>query len=214
MNSDEGVADLVGLALAGDRRAFAALVERHSRLAAGVAYGILREEHLAADAVQEAFLKAYQGLGRLTQHDSFASWFVSIVRSTATDFVRRKARFAMHEVPLVDEASMQHGAGRGGVGAPRVATPPESMQQAEEAAQLRKALNDLPEEYREVILLKHLEGRSYRDIARLLKTSVRAVESRLFRARQLLSTRLEIKRHMNGHPYPRIEREKSKEVRP
>ena len=68
--------------------------------------------------------------------------------------------------------------------------PEESFAREEEASRIREALASLSEEYREVILLKHLEGQSYREIARLLKTSVRSVESRLFRARQQLSRTL------------------------
>jgi len=60
----------------------------------------------------------------------------------------------------------------------------------ERGQQIREAIRALPPEYREVILLKHAEGRSYREIARLLRTTVKAVESRLFRARQQLGRSL------------------------
>ena len=81
---------------------------------------------------------------------------------------------------------------RGNSAVPRMRMePPDALQEAETSTRIREALSELPEGYREVILLKHVEGFSYRDIARALKTTVRAVESRLFRARQELTRILE-----------------------
>ena len=70
------------------------------------------------------------------------------------------------------------------------------MQSAERSVAIRRAIASLPAEYREVILLKHAEKRSYREIARLQRTTVKAVEARLYRARQLLGKLL--KREEDG----------------
>ncbi|MFQ5654967.1 MAG: RNA polymerase sigma factor [Planctomycetota bacterium] len=174
-------------ALQGDRNAFAELVESHRRVAASVAFGILGDVHLAADAVQEAFFKAYQGLSDLRDADRFLSWLLRIVRSTATDLRRRQVRWGSREIPMGNEAP--EGVTASGA-AERVKGPEEGLLRDERASHLRRALASLPQEYREVILLKHVEGRSYREIARLLKATVKAVESRLLRARQHLSRAL------------------------
>ena len=192
--NDETLA-LVKRALAGDSAAFSQLAEEHRRVAAGVAYGILSDAHLAADAVQDAFLKAFQKLTQLNEPEAFPAWFLNIVRASAIDIVRRRRRWGSQEVALADEAIApgEGAAARQPVGSTSPASPPEALVRAEDAGQIRAALSDLSAEYREVIILKHLEGRSYRQIARLLKTSVRSVESKLFRARQQLSRSLRAK---------------------
>lgn len=184
---DSELVNLVERARDGDRIAFTDLVERHRRVAAGVAYGILKEEHLAADAVQDAFFKAFQGLARLKEADRFIPWLLSIVRSTATDLVRRQVRWGTRELTYGDE--LPNG-GVGSLGSGSFVGPAEALDRREVAAKLGDALDSLPDDYREVIILKYMEGRSYREISRLLKLSVRAVESRLFRARQQLNRKL------------------------
>ncbi len=172
---------MVERALAGEATAFAALVDGHRRVATAVAYSILKERHLAADAVQEASLKAYQKIDTLRERERFPAWFVSIVRATALDLARRRERYGTREVSLGDRepAPSTH--------YPRASTNPrDRLEREEEGRRFWEALAELPDEYREVIILKHMEGRSYRDISRLIQVSVSAVESRLFRARQAL----------------------------
>lgn len=184
---------LVEIARTGDKKAFSRLVEAHRRIAAGVAYGILADPHLAADAVQEAFFKAYRGLAQLKDSQRFVPWFLAIVRSTSTDMARRRVRWGSREVPMGDGladgvADLDSSVTLGG--SVRDLGPQEALLQREEALRIRAALLSLSDEHREVIVLKHLQGHSYREIARLLKTTVRAVESRLFRARQQLNRAL------------------------
>ncbi len=180
---------LVKSALAGDRDSFARLAETHGRVAASVAYSILSDAHLAADAVQDAFLKAFQRLGQLQEPEAFQGWFLNIVRASALDLLRKRRRGRRHAL-LYEAQAAGNGRGAGPGNSGRSTAPPELLQREEDAEIIRRALASLSPEYREVILLKHLEGRSYREMARLLKTSVRAVESKLFRARQQLSDAL------------------------
>ncbi|MCI0651027.1 MAG: RNA polymerase sigma factor [Planctomycetes bacterium] len=191
---DDETPKLVERACKGDGAAFAELVERHRKLAASTAFGILGEVHHAADAVQESFFKAFQRLDQLQDPERFLSWFLAIVRATAMDIVRRRVRWGTREVPYArgtqDEDGVREPLGRLPSGAAASTAPFEVVARAEEADRIREALMALPPDYREVLLLKHLEGRSYREIARLLKQSVRAVESKLFRARQQLTAQL------------------------
>ncbi|MEE8143046.1 MAG: RNA polymerase sigma factor [Planctomycetota bacterium] len=184
---------LVLKAQKGNRKAFSQLVEAHRRLAWGIAYGIIGDVHLAADAVQEAFFKAYKGVRQLKDPDRFLAWIITIVRSSATDLVRRRARWGSREGSALPEAAGK--AVRGEV----LGAPEEILLREEEASRIRKALAALSSEYREVLLLKHFEGKSYQEMARLLKTSVRAVESKLFRARQQLSRHLDPSGEQGGY---------------
>ena len=162
---------------------------------AGAVRGVLGARAEAAEVLQDAFLKAFQKLAQLNEPEAFPAWFLNIVRASAIDIVRRRRRWGSQEVALADEAIApgEGAAARQPVGSTSPASPPEALVRAEDAGQIRSALSDLSAEYREVIILKHLEGRSYRQIARLLKTSVRSVESKLFRARQQLSRSLRAK---------------------
>ncbi len=211
--TDQNPSELVQMALAGDPSAFSTLVNRYRRLGASVAYGVLGDAHLAADAVQDAFVKAFRSLERLKDPERFVPWFLTIVRSSATDLARKRVRWGTREIPVGDisvaenveversggqrpgSSGADHLRGerlRGDLGAREELREPEhQLLQEEESTRIRGALLRLPSEYREVLLLKHQEGRSYQEIAALLQTTVRAIESRLFRARQQLAKFLE-----------------------
>lgn len=160
--------------LAGESEAFEGLVRRYNRMAGSIAYAILKDFHLAEDAVQEAFLKAFASLPSLRDPAQFKFWFAELVRSKALDALRRK-KSAASRIERREAA------------APRAAESAEEEEIREETrARVRAAIEELPEADRLAVVLKHLEGMSYREIAELTGTTVSAVESRLFRARQAL----------------------------
>ena len=175
---------LVEQAQRGDQEAFRVLLDRHRGVATAKAYATLGDVHLSADALQDAFFKTWQKLNTLRQPDRFSGWFLAIVQRAALDVARRRTRVTGHESGW-EELPGEHRT------PPRRATGPEALLQGERGARIQIALDALPAEYREVIFLKHVEGRSYREMARMLRTTIKAVESRLFRARQQLSKSLE-----------------------
>ena len=175
------IARLVSAAREGNRQAFTELVALHQKVAGSGAYGILSDTHLAADAVQEAYVKAWSGLGGLREDARFPSWFLQIVRSRSLDLLRHRKRKVREAVEIDENVDASNDLG-----------PSEILEQRERDEQIRRLLKELPPEYRELLLLKHDQKRSYRDIARLLGTSVKSVESKLFRARQLLAERLRL----------------------
>ena len=167
---------LVRWAKSGDREAFRQLVLQHQQIAGGVAYGILSDTHLAADAVQDSFVHAWQKIGQLKEDHKFKSWFLMIVRSRAIDLQRQ--RFAkIRESYSIDESidsSNENG-------------PAEELENRERSHLIRQMFRDLPEEYREILLLKHQLKHSYQEIAKIQGTTPKAVESKLSRARKLLA---------------------------
>lgn len=173
------IAPLVSAARQGDREAFTKLVELHQKVAGSIAYGILNDTHLAADAVQDAYVKAWRGLDGLREDGRFPAWFLQIVRSRSLDLLRHRKRKAPETTQLDDALDADDSPG-----------PSEVLEKKERGEKIRKILAGLPAEYREVLLLKHDQDRSYRDIARLLGTTVKGVESKLFRARQVLARKL------------------------
>lgn len=176
---------LVRCACKGDSRAFAELVKRHRRLLLTVAFGILGNADEAVDVVQESWIKAYQALDRLQDPARFSAWLVTIVRTTATDHVRRRVRWGTREVLLPGEDLPEGGLDADGLQRHEIG-PVERLEHEEESQRIRDALIALSPEYREVLLMKHQEGMSYRTMAGVLGTTEKAVESRLFRARQQL----------------------------
>ena len=188
---DTADGQLVAAALQGDRRAFAQLVQRYVRLAGAVAYGVVRNHDQAADVVQQAFFKAQARLVQLNDGRRFKVWLCGIVRTTALDDLRKSKR--RPEAGVEPERLAEC---RG----PEQWQPEVRVAQREVDLLVRQAVDALPQDYREVVVLKHLDGRSYAEIAELLGVSVATVESRLFRARQALRKQLGVKgsRLLNG----------------
>jgi len=174
--------------LAGDPEAFNVLVRKYSRMAGAIAFGIAGDFSSAEDIVQDAFLKAYRSLGALRDRDKFRVWLAGIVRTGALDFLRR--RKATPVLPF----SQVFPEGDGGIlGDSEPAGPAsEDLQiQKETREKVLEAVRELAQEDRLVVTLKHMEGLSYKEIAELTRSTVAAVESRLFRARQELKRKLD-----------------------
>jgi RNA polymerase sigma-70 factor (ECF subfamily) len=175
----------VARALRGERDGFESLVLRHTRLAGAVAYGVLGDRHLSEDAVQEAFLKAFRSLDTLREAGRFRSWFAEIVRRVALDL--RRSRGAKSRPAPQDPGDLELRSDL----VPRSDDSPERTEvRAETRAAVLAAIEELGEDDRTVVVLKHLEGLSYKEIAELTSSTVNAVESRLFRARQTLRRKL------------------------
>lgn len=145
----------------------------HLRAAYNVARWLVRNDHDAEDIVQESFVKAYLALDRFRGGDARV-WLLAIVRNTAMSLLRRRRI----EPPAVGDDAPE---------------PPDHAEGAEDSLiagerrrQVRRAIERLPEEFRETLVLRELEGLSYKEIAGVLEVPVGTVMSRLARARDLL----------------------------
>lgn len=187
-SSLEQDAELVRQTLAGDDGAFKKLMEKYVRIAGSIAYSVVGDFHIAADMVQEAFVKVYRLLSTLENPKTFRSYLANAVRSSALDWVRRQkslsrgspiafADYAEEEPELEDEG-------------PRGTAPLQRVENSEMYNRILDLVAELPETYREVFVLKHIEDVSYTEIADILGISVSAVEARLFRARKMLRDKL------------------------
>jgi RNA polymerase sigma factor (sigma-70 family) len=147
----------------------------HLRAAYNLARWLTRDGHDAEDVVQEAYLRALQFFGGFHGTDGRA-WLLAIVRNTCYTWLERKR--AHKATTTFDEAL--HGA------APAALQPEVPLLRREDAQLLRQALEELPEEFREVIVLRELEELSYRQIAEITGIPIGTVMSRLARARERL----------------------------
>lgn len=168
---------LVVRALAGDAAAFGDLIDRYERAALAVAYAATRDAALAADAVQEACLKAWNKRQALADPDRFAGWFLHIVRRCGLDQIRSRK-------PMQGLTLQEHDPGEARGAA-------DGLQRHEDQQRVRAVLEELDDESRLAVIMRYYDNSSAREIAEVLGCSPAAVDMRLKRARdrmrQLLS---------------------------
>ena len=161
---------LVRAAQGGDADAFALLVERSRRDFGRYAVGMLGDADAAADAMQEALIRAWDALEDCRDPDRFRSWFFRILANQCRTALRRR-----RPTVAVDEVE--------------VAAPDRTdaaVERSELAARVDAALATLTPEQREAFVMKHVEGRSYDEMVELLGVSDDALKMRVYRARDAL----------------------------
>jgi len=162
---------LVAMTLRGNPEAFATLVERYDRAVYHLAYRTLHDVEDARDATQEAFFKAFRSLRTFRPGAKFSTWIFAIAYHACCDRLNRRKRYSNEELP--DRADAAPG-------------PEQQAIALDEAQRLRTAIDGLPEKYRTVITLYHLQGQQYEDIAKVLDLPMGTVKTHLFRAKELL----------------------------
>ena len=163
----------------GDETAFAALFERYRKRVANVAYHFLGDGDAAQDIAQEVFVKVYTSGKAYRPDAAFSTWLYRITANACLDELRRRKRSKCSPPEGLPER------------VPDPAGSPEARAESNELArEVRSAIASLPENQRMAVVLQRYEGLSYQQIAEVLKTSVPAVESLLFRAKQSLRARL------------------------
>lgn len=161
---------LVEACLRGDRNAFDELVDRYEGPLFSAAYRITGSVEDAMDATQNAFVNAYEKLHTFDPRYRFFSWIYRIAINQSLNLVDRRKT----QTEIVDDTPSES---RG---------PAEVYDATEARGHLKRAMLELEPHYRAVIVLKHLEGFSYREIGELLDVSEKTVKSRLFTARRRL----------------------------
>jgi len=167
--------DIVRAVLAGDRERYAQLVERYRDRYARYAARMLGSMDAAEDAVQDAFVRAYDQLAQCKEPEKFVGWFFLILRNRCFAEQRRNRTSASLEA-ADDVAAADRTDG--------------GAETAEQRRALQLALLDLTPDQREVFVLKHVEGLSYSEIADRLSTSVPSLKMRMHRAYDKLREQL------------------------
>ena len=170
----------------GDDRAFANLIEFYRATAERVAQQILHTEDAAADAVQEALIKAHRAMNRF-QDGNFRSWFLRIVTNTCYDHLRRQKRRATVSLDeLAEQGSLDYLEP-----AASAAEDPEAVAMHNEGMNLlMHAIDGLPAWHRSVVMLVDVQGYDYAEAAEILNLPLGTVKSRLSRARSALRDEL------------------------
>jgi RNA polymerase sigma-70 factor (ECF subfamily) len=162
----------------GSRHAYNELVRLHASGVLNVVYRMSGDYHLAEDAAQEAFVKAWLKLDSYHPGTSFRSWLYRIAVNVAVDLLRKEKRVLPHQVETLVLEDKDPG--------------PETITEDHERREIiNAAVIDLPDACRAVLILREYEGLSYRAISEILEIPVGTVMSRLNYARKVLREKLQ-----------------------
>lgn len=178
---------LVDAAKAGDAQAFRKLVEQNQGRLFAVAFGMLRDRDDAADAVQDAFIKAHRKLPDFEGNAAFSTWLYRICVNLCIDKKRSQARRRSVDIDDVRHTDLtEDNVYAGAEITPKLhgGNPLKNVADSELGTEIQRAMADLSDDHQAVILLREIEGMSYEDIAQTLDIPRGTVMSRLFHARK------------------------------
>lgn len=178
--------ELVEAVLRGHRERFSDLVERYQGRLVNYLYRLLRSVEDAHEITQEVFVKVYQALDRYDPRYRFSTWIFRVAQNAAIDEIRRR------RVRLVPFEGREGGEGEAREWEPASPErgPYRELRNVERGGAIQRAIDKLPWEYRELIVLRHFGELSYDDIARLKTMPLGTVKNKLFRGRQMLKEEL------------------------
>jgi RNA polymerase sigma-70 factor (ECF subfamily) len=179
-------ADMVRLA-AGHGAALNELMERHAGKLLNYLVRCLKNEDDAADTTQEIFVRVYQNCAKFDTRMKFSTWLYAIATNLVRDRYRHRTRHPQVSLDAENEATGENF--RESV-PEQNATPSESLQATERAEAVRKAVTELPEELRTPLILCEYEELSHAEIGKILDCTPKAVETRIYRARNQLRDKL------------------------
>jgi RNA polymerase sigma-70 factor (ECF subfamily) len=178
--------DIVALARAGEEAAYRELIRRYERPLFSLLYRMVRDRELAEDLAQETFVKALNAIESYRPEFKFSSWIFKIANNAAIDHLRRRELDTLSlegspqaETPEAIEATaLQIG--------DRQESALDEVEARELGGQIEAAIAQLRPEYRSCILLRHVEGRAYEEIAEILNLPLGTVKTYIHRARNEL----------------------------
>ena len=176
----------------GDERALRELIEKHQGAVYGTIAKMLGDAVEAQDLAQQVFVRVYRAAGSYRATAQFKTWMFTIVRNLVFNEHRRRSRATLVSLSPPENETGNTG-GSPGMDLPDLAikTPGEAMLQRELMRKVDEAILALPEQQRLAIVLRRYDEFSYEEIAEILKTSVPATKSLLFRARETLRVALQ-----------------------
>jgi RNA polymerase sigma-70 factor, ECF subfamily len=175
--------DLIALARTGSEKAYRELLDRYQRPVFSLVYRMVRDRELAEDLAQETFVKVFNHLDRFNPKYKFSSWIFKIASNLAIDTLRKR------EPDTVSLDGSRHAETAEEIESSRITVEsrdenPEEFLEAKELGQeIERAIAGLRPEYRTAILLRHVEGRAYEEIAEIMSLPLGTVKTYIHRAR-------------------------------
>lgn len=170
--------DVVARVIAGDRDVFRLLVRRYQDMLFRHALRMTSDRDVATDLVQASLVKAYGNIARCRDPDRFGAWLYRILANACKDHLKSRRR---KDVSIEDHTELPD----------TTVNPAADLERTQLRKVLNKAITQLPDSLKEAFVLKHVEGRSYEEMADMLGTSVPALKMRVHRARETLKDHLE-----------------------
>ncbi|MFZ6674129.1 RNA polymerase sigma factor RpoE [Undibacterium sp. Rencai35W] len=171
----------------GDKKAFELLVSKYQRKLMRLVSRLVHDQAEAEDVVQEAFIKAYRALANFRGDSAFYTWLYRIGVNTAKNYLVTQGRRA----PTSTDSDIEEAETFADAEGLRDINTPESLLASKQIADtVNSAMQALPEELRNAITLREIEGLSYDEIAEVMLCPIGTVRSRIFRAREAIAEKL------------------------
>ena len=178
----EQEAQIVRRVLQGDVNAFEKLVTEYEKAVYAIALRMTGNAEDAADMTQETFIKAYNSLQSFRGDSKFSVWLYRIASNVCLDFLRSRSRKPTVSLSVEDDEGEETELDI----ADESQSPEQLLERGLTRDAVRRGLEALPPDYRQILLLREIQGLSYEEIADVLQIEVGTVKSRIFRARKRL----------------------------
>ena len=182
--------DLAALAAQGREGAYRELLSRYERPVFSLVYRMVRDRNVAEDLAQEAFIRAFNAIDSYNPSYKFSNWILKIANNHTIDFLRKRRldTVSIHGSPHATSSEEEQ---RTSLVLESTAESPDAFVENKElGGQIEQAIGELRPEYRTVVLLRHIEGYSYDEIAETMELPLGTVKTYLHRARNELKEHL------------------------
>lgn len=179
-------AQLIRKAMEGDQKAYAEIVHRYRNQIYNLILRMVRRREEAEDLTQETFIKAFNALARFNAEYAFSTWLYKIAVNNCIDYFRKKR---LKTFPIDNPITSKEGELQREF-PDQQAGPDQGLMDKERHMTIQEAIDSLPEKYRQAILLRHAQDKSYEEIALVLGIPIGTVKVRIFRAREMLKKKL------------------------
>ncbi len=186
----ENSSQQIAAVLAGNRRAFAGIVDSHKRLVSQIVHRVIKSEADHEDLCQDVFLKVYQNLSKFRMESKLSTWIARIAYNTSLNFIEKK-RALLYEDFAPEGETVDSCAGE-------AITPYAWTEARQFSTSICTEIDRLPPVYGLILSLYHLQDLSYTEISNVMQMPDGTVKSYLFRARKMLKERLESKLQLEG----------------
>ena len=183
----KNIQDIIQQAINGQESAYEALLHRYKNGIYNMIYQMIKNREEAEDLVQETFIKAFNSLESYNDNYAFSTWLYKIAFNHCIDAIRKKK---LKTFPLDRPIQLRDGEVKHEI-KDETHSPEGDFLFAEKKKRIQITINSLPKRYRQAIILRHQEDRSYEEISQILNIPLGTVKARIFRAREMLKKRLQ-----------------------
>jgi len=184
--SKQDINKFIERALEGDEDAYKSLLKRYENGIYNLIYQMIKNREETEDLVQETFVKAFKSLHSYNKQYAFSTWLYKIAFNHSIDAIRKKK---LKTLPLDRPIQLREGEVHHQI-RDDTHSPERDYIFEERKTRIQETIETLPKKYREAIILRHQEERSYEEISDILKIPIGTVKARIFRARELLKKKL------------------------